>query len=140
MQGSTIQRASKMFGVVFLLVGITGLIPWHDGYYDALFEFGGPGAEQLNFIGVNILEVVAHLLYGVAGFVMAKTAANARAYFLGGGALYMVLWIYGLLTWDSNANIIGVNQAANWVHFALGVVMLGIGLVLGREAESPAAA
>ena len=139
MERTTIQKAAMLFGVIFLLVGITGLIPWHDGYYDRLFEFSGPGADQLGFLGVNILEVVVHFAYAVAGFAMARTVSASRAYFLGGGAIYFVVWIYGLLTWDSNANIIGVNEAANWVHFALGVVMVGIGLALGREAVPPRA-
>jgi hypothetical protein len=136
METTSIQKAAKLFGVVFLLVGVSGLIPWHDGYYDQLLDFSGQGAEQLGFLGVNILEVVVHLLYGVAGFALAKTASAARAYFLGGGAIYLVVWLYGLLIdLNSSANIIGVNDAANWVHFALGVVMLGVGLTLGRQAE-----
>lgn len=130
---TSIQKAATLFGWVFLLVGVTGLIPWHDGYYDGLMDFSGPGAEQLGFLGVNILEVLVHFGYAAAGFVMARTASAARTYFLAGGAIYFVVWIYGLLTWDSSANIIGVNQAANWVHFLLGVVMVGIGLALGRE-------
>ncbi len=136
MQTTSIQKAARLFGVVFLLVGVTGLIPWEDGYYDKLFDFSGEGANQLGFLGVNILEVAVHFLYGFAGFMLAKSFSGARTYFLGGGAIYLVVWLYGLLIdTTSSANLIGVNDAANWVHFTLAVVMIGVGLTLGRAAE-----
>ncbi|MCA1726269.1 MAG: DUF4383 domain-containing protein [Actinobacteria bacterium] len=136
MDRTTIQKAAMASGVVFLLVGIAGLIPWEDGYYDQLLDFSGEGADQLGFIGGNILEVAVHFLYAIAGFAMAKTVSSARTYFLGGGAIYLVIWLYGLvIDTTSSANVIGVNNAANWVHFALGIVMLGVGLTVGRDAE-----
>ena len=136
---SNIQNAAIMFGVVFILVAVAGAIPGVTTDYEGLTNFDGEGAKLLGIFGVNWLENVAHLLFGVAAFAMASTAAKARAYFLGAGAIYIVLWVYGLLIdTNSSANIIGINDAANWLHFALGVVMLGIGLVLGR-AERPAA-
>jgi hypothetical protein len=135
-EATSIQRAAKMFGVVFLLVGVSGFIPTEDGYYDKLFDFSGEGANQLGFLGVNILEVAVHFLYAIAGFALARSFSGARTYFLGGGAIYLVVWLYGLLIdTTSSANIIGVNDAANWVHFVLGVVMIGVGLTLGRAAE-----
>jgi hypothetical protein len=33
-----------------------------------------------------------------------------------------------------------VNTAANWLHFVLGVAMLGLGIVLGRTGERRALA
>jgi hypothetical protein len=136
-----IQRAAMVFGAVFLLVTVLGFIPGITTEYDRLTEFGGVGALLLGIFGVNILENVAHLLYGVAGLVAASSWNASRAYFLGGGALYLVLWIYGLLVGeDSSANVIGVNTAANWLHFVLGVAMLGLGIVLGRTGERRALA
>jgi uncharacterized protein DUF4383 len=136
MERTTIQKAAMAFGAVFLLVGIVGLIPWEKGYYDDLLDLSGEGANELGFLGVNVLEVAVHFLYAIAGFAMAKTVSSARAFFLGGGAIYLVVWLYGLLIdTTSSANIIGVNDAANWVHFSLGIVMLGVGLVVDREAE-----
>lgn len=136
---SNIQNAAILFGVVFILVAVAGAIPGITTDYEGLKNFDGEGAKLLGVFGINWLENAAHLLLGVAGIAMASTAARARSYFLGVGVIYIVLWIYGLLIdTNSSANIIGVNDAANWLHFALGVVMLGIGLVLGR-AERPAA-
>jgi len=50
--------------------------------------------------------------------------------------VYLVLWVYGLATGDdSNANFVPVNNADNWLHFFLGVGMIGLGLVLSRKTD-----
>lgn len=130
-----IQRAALAFGVVFLLVTILGFIPGITQNYDRLTVFDGVGAELLGIFGVNILENVVHLLYAVAGFAAAASWAASRAYFIWGGIIYFVVWLYGLvIDLDSAANFLGVNTAANWLHFALGAVMVAIGFLLGRRA------
>lgn len=129
-----IQRAALAFGVVFLLVTILGFIPGITQEYDRLTVFDGVGAELLGIFGVNILENVVHLLYAVAGFAAAASWAASRAYFIWGGIIYFVVWVYGLvIDLDSAANFLGVNTAANWLHFALGAVMVAIGFLLGRR-------
>jgi hypothetical protein len=49
------------------------------------------------------------LLVGVAGFIpgfaLARTVSGATAFLIGGGAVYLVLWLYGLvIDHDSAAN------------------------------------
>ena len=141
MERTPIQRAAVLFGVVFVVIGLGGFIPGLTSDYDEVYAIGGAGGRELGFMGVNVLGNVVHLLYAVAGFALARTASGARAFFLGGGVISLVLWIYGLvIVLDSSANVIGANAASNWVHFLLGVVMLGVGLTLGRPAVPPAAA
>ena len=131
---SPIQVAAMVFGVVFLLVGAAGFIPGITTHYDRLSTFDGEGALLLGLFGINWLESVVHVLYGVAGLASAGSARASRSYFLVGGAVYIVLWIYGLvIDLNSSANFIGINVAANWLHFALGVVMIGIGAMLGSS-------
>ncbi len=132
---SPIQVAAMVLGVVFLLVGIAGFIPGITTHYDRLSSFDGEGALLLGLFGINWLESVGvHVLYGVAGLASAGSARASRSYFLVGGAVYIVFWIYGLvIDLDSSANFIGINVAANWLHFALGVVMIGIGAMLGSS-------
>lgn len=131
---SDLQQAARIFGVIFLLVGVIGFIPGITQDYGELTNFDSEGAQVLGFIGVNILENIVHLLYGVAGLVLARTWDGSRAYFLGGGLIYLVVWLYGLvIDKDSGANILGLNSAADWIHFLLGVVMLAVGLLLGRR-------
>ena len=60
--------------------------------------------------------------------------AAAAAYLVGGGIIYLVLWIYGLvIDKESTANFVPVNTADNWLHLVLGVGMIGLGLALSRD-------
>jgi hypothetical protein len=131
---SDIQRAAMLFGIIFLLVTLLGFIPGITTDYDRLTTFDDVGAKLLGIFGVNILENIVHLLYGIAGLAAAASYAASKNYFIWGGVLYLVIWIYGLvIDLDSSANFIGVNAAANWLHFVLGLAMVGIGLLLGRR-------
>ena len=63
--------------------------------------------------------------------VLARTYARSRAYLLGGGVVFLGLWLYGLLTApDGPADILPVNGADTWLHFGLGVAMVILALTL----------
>ncbi len=131
-----IQRAAMLFGIIFLAVGILGFIPGITTDYDRLTTFDGVGAKLLGIFGVNILENIVHLLFGVAGLAAASSWAASKNYFIWGGVIYLALWLYGLLggsVEDSSANILGLNSASDWLHFVLGVTMVAIGFLLGRR-------
>ncbi|MFF7813622.1 DUF4383 domain-containing protein [Streptomyces roseolus] len=130
-----VQLAALVVGVVFLLVGILGFIPGITTDYDTLkFAEHHSEAKLLGVFQVSVLHNIVHLLFGVAGIAMARAAATARAYLIGGGVIYLVLWIYGLLVdHDSSANFVPVNTADNWLHFILGVGMIALGFLLGRR-------
>ncbi|MGX5715932.1 DUF4383 domain-containing protein [Arthrobacter sp. MAHUQ-56] len=131
---TNIQNATLAVGVVFLLVGILGFIPGITTNYESLgFAGHGSGAMLLGLFQVSILHNIVHLLFGVAGIAMARTAAASRNYLVVGGAVYLVLWLYGLLIGqDSAANFVPVNTPDNWLHFILGVAMIGLGVALSR--------
>jgi hypothetical protein len=96
--------------------------------------------ELLGVFHVSVLHNLVHLLFGVVGLLAARTWSAARAYLLIGGAIYLVLWIYGLvIDHDSSANFVPVNDADNWLHLALGVVMITLGAAAGRPADRTAA-
>lgn len=132
---TTIQRAAQIVGVVFLLVGILGFIPGITSNYDTM-QVAGHTSEALllGIFQVSILHNIVHLLFGTAGLLMAKTPGQARNYLVGGGIIYLVLWIYGLLIGqDSTANFVPLNSADNWLHLILGIGMLGLGFGLSRR-------
>ena len=132
---TTIQTAAMVVGAVFLLVGILGFIPGVTTNYAAL-GMAGPASEALllGVFQVSILHNIVHLLFGVAGIVMARSATQARNYLVGGGALYLVLWLYGLLVpHDSTANFVPFNDADDWLHLILGLGMVALGVVLARS-------
>ena len=137
---SPLQLAALVVGAVFLLVGILGFIPGITTDYDTL-TFAGHHSEAklLGIFEVSILHNIVHLLFGVAGLVLSRRADTAKAFLVGGGVVYLVLWIYGLLVdKDSAANFVPLNTADNWLHFVLGVGMIALGLLLSRTPAATA--
>ncbi|MGW0176169.1 DUF4383 domain-containing protein [Rhodococcus sp. NPDC003322] len=133
---SPIQMTALVVGGVFLAVGVLGFIPGITTNYDAL-TFAGheSGAALFGTFTVSVLHNIVHLIFGVAGLAMARTAAAARLFLVGGGIVYLALWVYGMLVdQHSAANFVPVNTADNWLHLGLGAGMLALGLVLGRVA------
>jgi Domain of unknown function (DUF4383) len=140
MTATQVQTAAAAVGAVFLLVGILGFIPGITTNYDTM-TFAGheSGAELLGIFEVSILHNLVHVLFGVAGLAMARTWSGARSFLIGGGAIYLVLWLYGLLIdLGSSANFVPVNDADNWLHLLLGLGMVALGLLLGRSATRSA--
>jgi len=132
-----VQLAAAAVGVVFLLVGILGLIPGFTTNFAELKFYGHESdARLLGIFVVSGLHSIVHLGFGVAGLVMSRTAAAARTFLLVGGVIYLVLWVYGLvIDMDAAINFVPVNAADNWLHLVLGVVMIALGLLLPRMAR-----
>jgi hypothetical protein len=134
-----VQLAATVVGAVFLLVGIAGFIPGLTTRYDQM-TFAGHNsmAMLLGVFAVSTLHNIVHLLFGIAGLALARTASGARAYLVVGGIIYLVLWLYGLLIQQgSNANFVPFNTADNWLHLVLGVGMIALGVLLGRSVAAP---
>ena len=130
-----VQQAALAVGAVFLLVGLLGFIPGVTTAYDTMeFAEHHSEAKLLGLFQVSILHNIVHLLFGLAGIAMARAASTARTFLIGGGVVYLVLWIYGLIIdHDSAANFVPVNTADNWLHFVLGVGMVALGVLLTRR-------
>lgn len=127
-----VQLASAIVGAVFLLVAILGFIPGITTNYDQM-EFAGheSGARLLGLFQVSVLHNLVHGLFGVLGLALARTVPTARGFLIGGGLIYLLLWLYGLfIDHGSGANFIPVNHADNWLHLGLGVGMALLGLLL----------
>ena len=131
---SPIQSVALLVGVVFLVVGILGFIPGITSNYDEL-KFAGHNsdAQLLGIFDTSILHNIVHLLYGLAGIALARTIDGARTFLVGGGLVYLVLFVYGAI-WHSEAgsNWIPVNWADDILHLALGAGMVIVGIVLSR--------
>ncbi|GAB3020630.1 membrane protein [Nocardioides flavus (ex Wang et al. 2016)] len=140
-QGSPVQAAAALVGVAFVLVGVLGFIPGTTTSTDGLRAAGHQShAELLGIFQVSILHNFVHLLLGAAGIALARTVRSARAFLLGGGATYLVLWLYGLLVdQTSQANFMPLNAADDWLHLGLGLGMIGLGVVLGKRSRDLAA-
>ena len=135
MTATNVQKAAAAVGAVFLLVGVLGFVPGITTPYGDLHLAGHEsGAKLIGLFEVSVLHNVVHLLFGVAGLAMARTWESARLYLIGGGAIYLVLFVYGLVVGEgSKANFVPLNSADNWLHLLLGAGMIALGLLLTRD-------
>lgn len=133
--GTPVQAAAALVGAVFLLVGVLGFIPGITTDSGRLEAAGHEShAELLGIFQVSVLHNVVHLLFGVGGIALARSASSARAFLVGGGVTYLVLFLYGLVVdKDSQANFVPLNSADDWLHLVLGVGMIALGIVLARR-------
>ena len=132
MNRTPIQMAATIVGVVFLAAGIAGFIPGitTNAGDIALYGHESP-AMLLGIFQVSVLHNIIHLVFGVAGLVMAKAAA--KTYLVGGGAIYLVTWLYGVAIGPATSlNFVPLNDADNWLHLGLGAGMAAVGLALGK--------
>jgi hypothetical protein len=131
-----LQKAALAVGGVFLLVGILGFIPGITTGYDTM-RFAGhhSDARLFGLFEVSILHNLVHFAFGAAGVLMARTVRGARSFLIGGGAVYFLLWLYGLAVGpESSANFVPVNSADNWLHLILAAGMIGLGIALRARA------
>ncbi|MEU4393890.1 DUF4383 domain-containing protein [Kribbella sp. NPDC023855] len=135
MTATAVQKAALAVALAFLAVGVLGFVPGVTTDYDTM-TFGGHDSDAmlLGIFQVSILHNIVHLLFGAVGLALARSAATAKTYLLGGGIVYLVLWIYGLvIDQSSSANFVPVNTADNWLHLVLGAAMVLLGVVLTRR-------
>ncbi|WBB74955.1 DUF4383 domain-containing protein [Micromonospora sp. WMMD1128] len=130
-----VQKVALAVAVVFVLIGVLGFVPGITAHYGRM-AFAGhhSGAKLFGLFQVSVLHNLVHLLFGLVGLVAARRLAGARVFLAGGGALYLVLWLYGFaVDRESAANFVPLNDADNWLHLFLGFGMLATGLLLNNE-------
>jgi Domain of unknown function (DUF4383) len=125
-----LQVLAMWTGATLLLIGIFGFIPGvTSNYSDIAFAGRGSGLELLGIFRTSILETLLYLASGIAGLVIARTHAGARRFLIGGGVGYLALWLLGLL---HDGGWIPLNSADNWLHLAVGVGLLALGLAFAQ--------
>ncbi|WP_300265520.1 DUF4383 domain-containing protein [Microbacterium sp.] len=132
---SAIQKTSVAMGVVFILVSVAGFIPGLTHSAEHL-QAAGPGSEALllGVFQVSVLHNIVHFAYGVWGLVAAVNASASRLFLVLGGLVYLVLWVYGLIAvGNDQLNFIPLNDADNWLHLGLAIVMVALGIIMRSE-------
>lgn len=81
------QNLARLIGLVFLLIGVLGFIPGITQNFDEL-DFTGhqSDAELFGIFQVSVLLNAIHIVLGLAGLALSRTAAGARSYLIGPGA------------------------------------------------------
>ena len=129
---TSIQKAAAAVGAVFLLIGIAGFIPGITTNVDEIQWAGHESEAQLfDIFQVSILHNIVHLAFGVLGLAAAKALNASRLFLLGGGLVYLALFVYGIvIDKESDANFVPVNEADDWLHLGLGAGMILLGAAL----------
>lgn len=130
----TVQLLATLVAATLVLVGIIGFIPGlTTNLYDGLELAGDDGEAQiLGVFDTSVLHNLVHLLFGLVGLAMARTWSGARTFLIGGGVIYLALWLLGLL---GGLNWIPATEADAWLHFVVGIAMIGLGYASTRGGE-----
>ncbi|MFL6105549.1 MAG: DUF4383 domain-containing protein [Marmoricola sp.] len=134
-RADVLRRTALVVGAAFLLVGIAGFVPGLTTHVGDLDLAGhDSGAQLLGVFGVSVLHNLVHLLFGVIGLALSRSAPGAKQFLVWGGAVYLALTVYGaLIDRDSGANFIPVDEADNWLHLGLGAAMVALGFALAQH-------
>ncbi|MGH8519125.1 MAG: DUF4383 domain-containing protein [Panacagrimonas sp.] len=130
-----VKRVAMVFGVVFLLVGILGLVS-----AGGMSMAADPApAMILGLFPVNLLHNIVHLLFGVWGLVASRTVAGAKMFAQVGGIIYIVLAVLGFFL-PTTFGLIPIGGHDIWLHALLGVILVAAGFMAKEEmAAAPAA-
>jgi hypothetical protein len=121
-------------GGLLVAAGVLGFVPGITTHVDSLaFAGHGSRAELLGQFRISVLLNLVHIASGLPAAVLARTEAGARAYLVGCGVAYLVLWVLGPL---SIGGWIPLNTADNWLHLVWGCALLGGSAWLDRAARS----
>ena len=130
-----VQRVALVFGIVFLLVGILGLLSAGG------MEMGADPAPAmlLGLFPVNLLHNIVHLLFGVWGLVGSRSFSGAKTYATAVGVIYIVLAICGFFI-PTTFGLIPIGGNDIWLHAVIGIVLAVVGFTAKEGTVAPKAA
>jgi len=119
---------ARVFGVIFVLVGVLGFVPaaMTDGMLLGLFP-------------VNTVHNVVHILLGLWGLMAGGTAAGAVGYFKGLAVIYGLLAVLGLI--PATQDLFGLAPIHGndvWLHAVLALAAAYFGFGPPAKARVPA--
>jgi hypothetical protein len=135
------QLFARIYGIVFLIVGIGGFIPGltQPHVHPGLIINGSSGME-LGLFPVNILHNVVHIAFGIWGLVAGQSFAAARLYARGVAVIYALLTVLGVIPATNTAfGLVPIYGNDVWLHGLLAVVAAYFGFI-HKEGKAAAAA
>lgn len=130
-----VKRVAMVFGIVFLLAGILGLL---SAGGTSMAADPAP-AMLLGRFGVNLLHNIVHLLFGVWGVLAARSFSGAKQYAQIAGTLYLILAVCGFLI-PTTFGLIPIGGSDIWLHAGIGLVLAGVGFTAKEGSAAPATA
>jgi hypothetical protein len=119
-----------LFGIVFLLIGILGLVP-----------AVAPNEMLLNIFHVNAAHNAVHLLTGIVALLAGMAGVGAsKTFFKIFGVVYGLVAVLGFVVGDGMLlGLISNNAADTWLHVGIAVVSLIIGFAPSGKSTTTAA-
>ena len=125
-----LRAASKLFGAVFILIGILGFIPAFT-----------PDGKLLGLFEVNAVHNLIHLASGVVALVAGYASESAsKTYFQVFGVVYALVALLGIFNVDGPLlGIVAHNAADLGLHVVIAAAALTLGFgPFGRRESAPA--
>jgi hypothetical protein len=129
------QTAVRLYGVVFIIVGIAGFIPGlTQSHVHPDLTVQTSSGMLLGLFPVNILHNFVHLLFGVWGVIAAQAFLASRTYARTVAIVYGLLTVLGLIPMTSTTfGLVPIYGHDVWLHALLAGVAAYFGFV--RDAE-----
>jgi hypothetical protein len=115
------KKFAVIFGIVFVLVGLLGFV-------------SNPIVGDTGFFHTDALHNIVHLLVGIVLLIAAGAGTRASALWLKiWGAVYLVLFLVGLVQPDMLLGLVGANKNDTYLHLVLGVVLIVVGMWASKK-------
>ena len=127
----TAKNYARIFGIVFVAVGIAGfLVTGWSG-------FAATEGRLLLLFEVNPLHNIVHLLLGAVYLIGARSSEEgARVVVTVLSLAYLAVGVVGLFIIDTPANVVAVNTADNLLHLGTGLLGLAVVAMSARQAKA----
>lgn len=116
----SIANIAKVFGAVFVLIGVLGYVPGitSNGMLLGIFE-------------VDMVHNIIHILTGLLALAAAFSSEKyAKLFFQVFGVVYALVAVLGFIQGDMVLGLFHVNAADNYLHVVVAVVALYAGFVM----------
>ena len=130
---TTTQKVAMVFGVVFLLVGVLGLLV--SGGMEMTAD-DGAAPMLLGLFPVNLLHNLVHIAFGVWGLLAARTWSGAKMFCRVGAVIYLVLALLAFVD-PTTFGLVPIGGNDIWLHLVLALALGYFGFV-HREVGVPA--
>jgi hypothetical protein len=137
----SIQTFARIYGIVFLIVGVGGFIPGvtEPHVHPGLAVQAGSGME-FGLFPVNALHNLVHLIFGGWGLFAAGNVGAARTYARVVAIAYALLTILGLIpATNTTFGLVPIYGHDVWLHAVLAIVAGYFGFASRTAITSPAA-